>query len=563
MKKVLVVFILLLSVVIFSSGGTKINFPLGERDDLYRDFYSSNGMVSSAKPGASEVGVEVLKNGGNAVDAAIAVAFAMGVLEPNASGLGGGGFMIIHSAETGKNVVIDFREIAPAAATANMYEKYMDNFYGAYFTPLSSGVPGELAGLNTALEMFGTMSLSEVIAPSVKLLEDGIPVTENLSGLINTMYDAIALYPESLELWCDEDGLPYATGDVIYNNDLKKSLELISENGTDIFYNGEIGEALVSAAQNYGGIITMDDLRNYEVKIRKPVYGNYRGYDVISVPPASSGGTIVIEILNILENFDFSNVEYGSAEYYHIFGEAMKLAYADRSKYMADTDFSTVPLEGLTSKEYALKRFSEINLTKSNNDPLPGDPFKYESGNTTSFSVMDSEGNAVTVTKSNNFHFGCGLTIPDYGFVLNNHMLDFVPVPGSENSIEPGKRPLSSMSPTIVMKDNKPFLTLGSPGGTRIISAVVSGITNVIDYGMDLQKAILAPRVCNQNNASLMLEARVSESVIKELEAMGHEINLMADFDPSMGSIQAVQFLPNNQLHGGADPRRDGQSFGF
>lgn len=562
MKKALVVLIVLLVCLSFASNGTKINFPLGDRDDLYRDYYSSNGMVSSAKPGASLVGVEVLKNGGNAVDAAVATAFALGVLEPNASGLGGGGFMIIHSAETGEDVVIDFREIAPAAATADMYKDYLDNFYDAYFTPLSSGVPGELAGLNAALEMYGTMSLEDVITPSIKLLEEGIPVTDNLSGLINTMYDAISLYPESLDVWC-EDWLPYGTGDVIYNDGLKNSLELISENGIDVFYNGEIGEALVSAAQKYGGIITMDDLRNYEVQIRKPVYGNYRGYDVISVPPASSGGTIVIEILNILENYDFSDIDFGSTEYYHIFSEAMKLAYADRSQYMADTAFTEVPLEGLTSKEYAYDRFSSISMTESNNDPLPGDPFKYESGNTTSLSVMDKEGNAVTITKSNNFHFGCGLTIPGYGFVLNNHMLDFVPVPGSENSIEPGKRPLSSMSPTIVMDGNLPFLTLGSPGGTRIISAVVSGITNVIDYGMELQEAILAPRVCNRNNYPLQLEARVDEEVLKELENMGHEIQLMSDYDPSMGSIQAVQMLPNMQLHGGSDPRRDGQSYGF
>ena len=545
------------------AAGTKISFPIGDRTDLYRDYYASNGMVSSAKPGASEVGVQILEEGGNAVDAAVATAFALGVLEPNASGLGGGGFMIIHSAKTGEDVVIDFREVAPAAATPDMYAKYMSNFYSAYFVPLSTAVPSELAGLNAALEKYGTMSLEQVIRPSIELLEKGIPVTENLSNLINSSYEALMAYPESLEVWCDENMLPYSPGDIIYNTGLKKSLELISERGIDVFYNGEIGEKLVEVAQQYGGILTMEDLKNYRVEIRTPVRGNYRGYDIISLPPASSGGTIVIEILNILENFDFSKIEYGSAEYYHIFSEAMKLAYADRAKYMADTSFQAVPLDGLTSKEYAMSRFNMIDMERSNNEPLPGEPSTYESGNTTSFSVMDKYGNAVSVTQSNNEHFGCGLTVPGYGFVLNNHMLDFVPTPGSANSVEAGKRPLSSMSPTIVMKDGEPVMTLGSPGGTRIISAVVSGISNIIDYGMDLQQAILAPRICNRNNYPLQLESRISEDVLKKLESLGHEIVLTAPYEASMGSIQAVQILANGQLHGGSDPRRDGQSFGY
>lgn len=538
--------------------------------NLYRDARGMNGVVSAGKPEASKVGVEIFKKGGNAVDAAVATAFAIGVLEPNASGLGGGGFMIVRFAETGEEVVIDFREMAPANSTPDMFKEYFDengkpkNGYAFAFNAKATGVPGEVAGLITALEKYGTMSLEEVLEPAIKLAEEGIPVTGNLAGIIADAYEVLNANEGSKKLWLNEDGFPYNEGEVIKNPELANTLRAIAKGGKDAFYKGEIAEKIVNEVQKNGGVMTLEDLANYEVKMRKPVTGTYRGYEIVSSPPASSGGTHVVEILNILENFDMKSLGHNTVDGLHAWSEAMKMVYADRGKYMADTDFvDGVPLQGLVSKDYAKTLYDKIDMDKAAQDVEAGDPLPYESSSTTHFSVMDKEGNMVSCTKSINFFFGCGITVPETGIVMNNHMVDFNLVPGTKNSIEPGKRPLSSMSPTLVLKDGEPVMVLGSPGGKKIIAAVAQVISNVIDHDMDMQEAIIAPRMFIQPNKPLELEGRIPQDVIDGLKEKGHEISIKEEFYPSLGSVNTVIKEANGELHGGADPRRDSQAVGY
>jgi len=536
--------------------------------NLYsRDTKGLNGVVAAAKPEASQVGVEILKKGGNAVDAAVAVGFALGVLEPNASGLGGGGFMLIRMADTGKTVVIDFREVAPSKAKPDMFKtdengRQIGN--ESIVGGKASGVPGEVAGLLTALEQFGTMSREEVLQPAIEWAEKGIPVTVNLAQIILDNYDKISQFPATAEIFL-KDGLPYEVGDVIVQKDLANTLRAIAKDGKDAFYKGPIAEKIVNEIQKQGGIITLDDLKNYKPEIREPVTGTYRGYTIISTPPASSGGTHVIQLLNIMENFDLKKMGDNTTETLHAWAEAMKLMFADRAKYMGDTAFVKVPLKGLTSKEYAKELFNKIDMEKAATGVEAGDPWKYESGSTTSYSVMDKYGNMVAVTKSINYFFGSGVVIPGTGIIMNNHMDDFTLVPGTANSIEPGKRPLSSMSPTLVLdQENRPFMTIGSPGATRIITTVAQAISNVIDHGMDIQQAILAPRIFQMQSGPMSIEGRISINAYEGLKAKGHEITLRGDYDPYFGGVQAVLMdYEKNELHGGADPRRDGQAVGF
>lgn len=565
LKKISVLVTLVMVISIMFTGVVSAGNPL----NLYsRNVEAKNGVVAAAKPEASQVGVEILKKGGNAVDAAVATGFALGVLEPNASGLGGGGFMIIRMAKTGKTVVIDFRETAPKYSTASMYKfdaegktvLNQENTVGGK----ASGVPGEVAGLLTALENYGTMKRAQVMQPAIDLAEKGIPVTVNLAQIITDEYDKINKFEATSAIYL-KDGLPYEVGDTIINKDLANTLKLIQKGGKDAFYKGELAKKIAVEVQKQGGIITVEDLKNYKVEVREPVEGTYRGYRIISTPPASSGGTHVIELLNIMENFDLKKMGDNTPETWHAWTEAMKLMFADRSKYMADTGFVKVPLKGLTSKEYAKELFKKIDMTKPATAVEAGDPWRYESGSTTSFSIMDKHGNMVAVTKSINYFFGSGVTIPGTGIIMNNHMDDFVLKPGSANSIEPGKRPLSSMSPTLVLDpQGRPFMTLGSPGATRIITTVAQTISNVIDHGMNMQQAIMAPRIFSMQSGTVKLEGRVSIKSYEDLKAKGHQVELKNDYDPYFGGVHAVLMDYNTKtLQGGADPRRDGQAAGF
>lgn len=533
--------------------------------DLDRDAWGANGVVAAAKPEASEVGVEILQAGGNAVDAAVAVGFALGVLEPNASGIGGGGFMMVSMAGQ-EPVLLDFRESAPGNATDDMFEVDEDGREvgeASRVGALASGVPGDVHGLLTALERYGTMTPEEVLAPAIRWAEEGVPVTINLESIIQSNFDKISQFDESASIYL-KDGLPYELDDVIVLSDLAETLRVIAREGKDGFYKGAVAEAIVSGIQAEGGIITMEDMAGYETKIRQPVTGTYRGYEIIATPPPSSGGTHIIQILNIMENFDMEELGFNTPEYWHVWAEAMRLSFTDRSQYMADTDFVDVPLSGLTNKEYARTLFELIDMDQAMESTEPGDPWPYESGSTSHYSIMDKDGNMVAATRSINYFFGSGFTPPGTGVIMNNHMNDFTLAPGAANSIEPHKRMLSSMTPTMVLKDGEPYMTLGSPGATRIINTVALMISHIIDQGMDMQEAILQPRIHRMHVGDLNVEGRISEEVQAALEAKGHVLEVRNDYDPYFGGVHGVILYEGaDELHGGADPRRDGQAVGF
>lgn len=537
-------------------------------DNLYgRHAEGKNGVVAAANPEASKIGVEIMKKGGNAVDAAVATAFAISVFEPNASGIGGGGFMLIRMAKTGKTVVIDYREKAPAKATPDMF--VLDENGKVVNDEITvggkaSGVPGTVAGLLTALEKYGTMKRADVMAPAIKHAGEGIVVSKNLEGIIQDNYEKLVKFDAASEVYL-KDGLPYEAGDKLVNKDLAATLTKISKEGKKAFYEGEIAKKIADEVQKQGGLMTVEDLKNYTIEEREPVVGKYRDYTIISCPPASSGGTHIVQLLNMVENYDLKAMGDNTPESWHIWAESMKQAFADRAEYMGDTAYVKVPLKGLTSKEYAKEVVKKIDLEKAGKDIKVGDPSKYESGSTTHFSVMDKDGNMVAVTQTINYFFGSGVVVPGTGIMMNNEMDDFVPQKNMKNSIEGGKRPLSSMSPTLVLDPkNRPLMTIGSPGATRIIPAVALTISNVIDHGMTLQEAINAPRIAQFQSGKLNAEGRISFESYNKLQEMGHEINMRGTYDNYFGGVQGIMMdYDTKTLQGGADPRRDGQAAAF
>jgi len=543
----------------------------GNRITTGRDATAKTAMATASKYEVSQVGAEIMQKGGNAVDAAVAMGFALGVCEPFTSGLGGGGLCTIHTA-SGENYFIDFREVAPAAATLDLYldaegESNGNTVKGG----LASGVPGEVAGMLYLLENYGSGNLTrqEVMEPAIRIATEGFTVSQYCANAISDAYDKALEFPEMQDVYWNEMGLPYETGDVIANPDLAKALQKIADEGRDGFYKGEIAQAVVDTVQKYGGVMTLEDLANYDVMVHEPVTGTYRGYQVISSPPPSSGGTHLIEILNILENFDVGSMKVNSPEYIHLLAETFKLSYADRARYMADTAFADVPLKGLTSKEYAKTRAELIDLNEAKEPVDFGDPTIYEHTDTTHYSVADAEGNCVAITKTINYYFGSGVMVGGYGFMMNNQMDDFSTDPESVNKIEPGKKPLSSMSPTVILnEDGSPFMVLGTPGGARIFASVAQIITRVIDSGIPLHDAISIPKIWNngpQNNLQYETplkgyeEYAITEETVKALEDMGHgEIKTAAS-----GAVQAIQFMDDGSLYGTADPRQDGKAVGF
>ena len=540
----------------------------GNRVTTGRDATSTKAMATASKYEVSQVGAEIMAKGGNAVDAAVAMGFALGVCEPFTSGLGGGGLATIHTAE-GENFFIDFREVAPAAATLDLYvDASGENNGNTQEGGLASGVPGEVAGLLYLLEHHGTMSREEVMEPAIRIANEGFTVSAYCANAISDACEKTQKFPEMSKVYLDENGLPWEEGSVITNPDLGKALQLIADQGADAFYKGEIGEAMVATLAKYDGVITMADLAGYEVHELEPVTGDYRGYTVISSPPPSSGGTHLIEILNILENFDMASMEVNSAEYVHLFAETFKLAFADRAKYMADTNFVSVPLGGLTSQAYADKRAQDIDLNVAMEQAAPDDPSPYEHTDTTHFSVADVDGNCVAITKTINYYFGSGVMVDGYGFMMNNQMDDFSTDSESVNKIEPGKKPLSSMSPTVVLKpDGSPFLVLGTPGGSRIFSGVAEVISRVIDSKMDLHTAISVPKIWNcSNKNNLQYEEplkgyeqyALTDETIAKLTEMGHgELKTTRS-----GAFQCIMFMDDGTLYGTADPRQDGKAVG-
>ncbi|MDY5923371.1 MAG: gamma-glutamyltransferase [Oscillospiraceae bacterium] len=534
-----------------------------------RDAAGENGVVSSGKYEASKIGRTIIEQGGNAVDAAVAVGFTLGLVEPNATGLGGGGFMTLRSAETGEVEFVNFRECAPAAATPDMWQVDSEgNVIGGQNMNggKAVGVPGYVAGLLYALDNYGTMTREQIMAPIIELAEKGFTVTPTLANDMNNSYDKLMLYSESGKLFLkDVDGMlmPYDIGDTFKNPDYAKTLKLIADQGAEVFYKGEIADAMVAATQKYGGLMTKEDLANYEVEVMEPVHGTYRGYDIYSSPSPSSGGTIVLEILNILENFDLPSMEQDSAEAQHLIGSAFAMAYADRGEYMGDTKFVDVPIEGLLNKDYAKKLADKIDMDTAMTNVLPDDPWMFEHQDTTHYSVADKDGNMVAVTCTVNGYFGASVAVDGYGFVMNNEMGDFNVGAGHPNSIAGGKTPLSSMSPTVIEKDGKPVAALGSPGGTTIIATVSQLCSNLIDHGMTMQEAIDAPRIKGFRDTTLDYEGRFSEETISEMEAKGWTMNASDDFNRAFGSVNAVRYAEDGTLDGGADPRRDGKALAY
>ena len=528
---------------------------------------AKNGMVAAAHPLASQVGVEILKKGGNAVDAAVATAFALGVVEPNASGLGGGGFILVYNAKTKGVTAIDYREMAPLKATPDMYKlaadgKVVDNETEQGHKAVA--IPGTLAGLTLALKQHGTMSLKDVMAPAIRIAEEGYTVSKTLNAMMKDNFDKLTKYPAAAAVYL-KAGLPYEVGDKLVLKDLAKSYRMIAEKGPDVFYKGEIADAIEKEMKASGkGLITKADLAAYKPAIRTPVRGTYRGYEIISMSPPSSGGTHVIEILNILEGYNMTQLGFQTPASLHIMAEAMKRAFADRAKYMADTDFVKVPIAGLISKKYADELRKGISMDAVGSKIPAGNPLPFVgSGATSHLSVIDKQGNIVALTQTINFFFGSGVLVPGTGIMLNDEMDDFNPQPGTSNSVEPKKRPLSSMTPTIMLKNGKPFLSVGSPGATRIISALTQIIVNVVDFRMNIQDAIEAPRI-HCMTGDIFMESRIPKEVQEALIAKGHKLNVRGAVDLYFGGAQGVMIDPaSGMLYGAGDPRRDGVAVGY
>ncbi|WP_246166757.1 gamma-glutamyltransferase [Marinobacter salinexigens] len=540
----------------------------GER---FHPAVARQGMVATSHTLATTVALEVLKNGGNAVDAAVTAGFALAVTQPRSGNIGGGGFMLIAPGDGSDPEAIDYRETAPAAATEAMFQDQEGNVVKdrSRFTHLAAGVPGTVAGLALALERHGTISLEQALIPAIRLAQDGFIVPQRFTDGLEQARERLTRWPATLETFYKKDGSAWKPGERFRQPELAETLRRIVDDGVKGFYEGKTAELIADEMERHGGLITLDDLKNYTPQVRKPVHGNYRGYDIYSMSPPSSGGTHIVQILNILEGYPIGESGHNSAKTIHLMAEAMKLAYADRSEYLGDTDYVDVPLKGLTSKVYADKLRSRINPDKATpaSKIKPGQPAPYESNETTHFSVVDQWGNAVSNTYTINFSYGSGITVKGAGFLLNNEMDDFSAKPGvpntygliggAANKVEPGKRMLSSMSPTIVRKDGKNVLVTGSPGGSRIITTTLQVIMNVIDHGMNIQTSVSSPRIHHQwLPDEIRIEQGISPDTIQLLESRGHKVVT----NSAMGAIQSIMVGEDGTLYGGADPRRSTSS---
>jgi gamma-glutamyltranspeptidase/glutathione hydrolase len=530
---------------------------------------AEHGMVVAQEKLATQIGADILRQGGNAVDAAVATGFALAVSYPRAGNIGGGGFMVIHSAERGQDVAIDYRETAPGAATRDM-------FLGADGKPdpaksrdsaLGIGVPGTVAGLALALEKFGSgnFTLAQIVRPAIDLARDGFLVADDTADTLSDMYRRMARWPSQAKSFSRTDGSPLHDGARLIQGDLAATLVAIAEQGPRGFYEGAVAEKLVKAVRDAGGIMTTDDLKSYQAILRVPVRGSYRGYDIVSMPLPSSGGIVLVEILNILEGFPLAEMKQGSAASLHVMIEAMKRAYADRARYLGDPAFIDAPTNVLLSKDYAAKQRASIDPARATPwaEAAPAAPQR-EGSNTTHYSVVDSRGNAVSNTYTLNFPYGVGLVAEGTGVLLNNELDDFTAAPGASNAFGlvgfeanlpgPGKRPLSSMSPTIVLKDGKPLLVTGTPGGSRIITAVTQVIVNAIDYKMDIAAAVAAPRLHHQwLPEDVRFERGFPDDVLAELKAKGHKVVEQL----GQTSANSIAVSPHGLL-GAPDPRTRG-----
>jgi gamma-glutamyltranspeptidase/glutathione hydrolase len=537
--------------------------------DAIHAVVAEHGMVVAQEKLAARIGADVLRRGGNAVDAAVATGFALAVTYPRAGNIGGGGFMVIHSAERREDAAIDYRETAPAATTPQIFlgPDGKPDIAKSRDSALGIGVPGTVAGLAVAVDKYGSgnFTLAELIKPGLALAADGTEIADDGADTLPDWHRRLARWPSSAKIFSRADGTSLREGDRLIQTDLAATLSAIAEQGAPGFYEGPVAEKLVKAVRDAGGIMTLDDLKSYQPVIRTPVRGSYRGYDIISMPQPSSGGVVLLETLNILEGFPMPDMKQGSAPSLHVMIEAMKRAYADRARYLGDPSFVNAPIATLISKDYAAKQRAGIDLDRATpwTDALSATPPR-EGSNTTHFSVVDSRGNAVSNTYTLNFSYGVGLVAEGTGVLLNNELDDFTAAPGASNAYGlvgfeanlpgPGKRPLSSMAPTIVLKDNKPVLATGSPGGSRIISTVLQVIVNVLDYHMDVAAAVAAPRLHHQwLPDEVRIERGFAEDTLAELRAKGHRI-----VEP-LGQTSANSIaVTDNGLLGAPDPRTRG-----
>ena len=530
---------------------------------------AEHGMVVAQEKISAQVGADVLRRGGNAVDAAVATGFAMAVTYPRAGNIGGGGFMVIHSRERGEDVAIDYRETAPAAMTRDIFlgPDGKPDIAKSRDSALGIGVPGTPAGLALALEKYGSgkFTLAELLKPAIDLARDGFVIADDLADTLASGRRRLGRWRTGTQIFSGADGKPLRDGDRLVQAELAATLSAIAEQGPSGFYEGPVAEKLAKAVVDAGGIMTTDDLKSYQAVVRAPVRGTYRGYDIVSMPQPSSGGTVLLETLNILEGFPMSDLKQGAAPSLHLIIEAMKRAYADRARYLGDPSFVNAPVAILIAKDYAARQRAGIDLERATpwTDALSATPPR-EGSNTTHYSVIDSLGNAVSNTYTLNFPYGVGLVAEGTGVLLNNELDDFTAAPGASNAFGlvgfeanlpgPGKRPLSSMSPTIVLKDGKPVLVTGSPGGSRIISAVLQVIVNVLDYGMDVAAAVAAPRLHHQwLPDDVRIERGFAEDTIAALKAKGHHV-----IEPlGQTSTNSIAVTPNGLL-GAPDPRTRG-----
>ena len=553
------------------------------KDDPYSKYeqvdLGKDGMVASAHPLASEIGAEVLKKGGNAVDAAVAVQFALNVTEPMMSGVGGGGFLMYYDAKKKNTTIINSRERAPQGATPDMFLD--ENGKAIPFSERAQGgtavgVPGTLKGLETALAKWGTRPMKQLIDPSVKLAQKGFPIDSVLAQAIEDNKDKL-LRSEAGKVFVPK-GKPLKEGDILVQKDLAKAFKLIKKDGSSALYNGPIGKALAKEVQRFGGSMTANDLKKYKVTVDQPVWGDYQGYKVASMPPPSSGGVFLLQMLKILDKYNLSQYDIKSWEKYHLLAETMHLAYADRAAYAGDPEFVNVPVKGLLDDRYIAERQSLIDLNKMNKKVTAGDPWKYENGEadysqtkqpadkqdgeTTHFSVTDKWGNVVSYTTTIEQVFGTGIMVPGYGIVLNNELTDFDAVPGGANEVQPNKRPLSSMTPTILFKNDKPVMTVGSPGGATIITSVLQTILNAVEYDMELKAAVEEPRIYTNSTSSYRFEAGIPAAALTKLNALGHKFTGQPG---EIGNVQSIEITYKKggfEFKGVADSSRNGAAIG-
>jgi gamma-glutamyltranspeptidase/glutathione hydrolase len=551
----------LLTAPVFAQKKQLLEYP-----SIHSPVVGEQGMVVSQNAIASRVGADILRRGGNAVDAAVAVGFALAVTLPRAGNIGGDGFMLVHDAKTGEQVVFDFRSVAPKAATLSLFldaQGKESKLAGQGY--LAPSVPGTVAGFAMAHKKFGKLAWADVVAPAIALARDGVTLSPDEAFVFGWGKERLSTSAAAISAYFKADGALYRAGETLKQPDLAWTLTQIAERQADGFYKGPVAEHIVADMKANGGLITMEDLAAYRAVERRPLHGTYRGLDIVTAPPASAGGATLLNMLNIVENFDMKASGLGSAQSLHLMAEAMKLGYADRYRFLGDTDFVTTPVQGFISKAYAQSRAKQINVKKAKSAKKmgSGDPLKFESPSTTHYSIADADGNIVSTTYTLGADFGSGVMIAGTGILLNNQMnnfsheaaakalLDGSPPP--PNAMAPGKRMLSTMMPTMVLKNGKPWLVTGTPGGSTIIDTVMQVIVNVVDFNLNVEEATHQPRIFQDASDNLRVEPNFNPDTVHLLKKMGHPITS----DETMGSAQSIM-IENGYFLGAADPRRPG-----